>query len=927
MTEERGRRNKAPDQERQALDAMVIAQLQQRIAELEAENSDLAGMLSGTEIAGIVLDGQLRIRRVTPAAAPLRVTAGDIGRHLGELAPGFDDPHLLADAQAVLDRAAPRVREVQGRGRWLVRRILPHRTGDHAVAGVVVTLTEITSLKAAGRQAAARESRQTAVAQLCHAALAGRDLQALLVKAVELVKDTLQTELVCVLELRPDGRKLRLRAGLGWRAGLVGKVLVDARPNTQSGWTLHSTEPVVVDDLRKQKRFLRPALLREHGVVSGISVVIGSVDAPWGVLGAYAARRVRFGAGDVAFVRSVAEVLAAAIGRQRAEQAMRDHAQRLRLTLEIASVGTWVWNPTSDRIAWDARQAEIFGLDPQHPPSLGRDFFAHVHPDDLPELCAALDTALHGAGCYQAEFRAVRADGKTRWLTSHGALIHAAGDGAPLLLSANVDVTARRQAEDALRTSEERFRRAMHAVAGLIYDWDIQTDRTYRSDGLERLVGIRPEATDGTWQWLKDRMHPDDLAALMPRLDAMLQGDTTSYAFEYRLRHADGHWVHVWDRGCIQRDASGRAVRAVGSSSDISELKGNEARQSLLMAELDHRVRNILASVTAITRQSRAEGRSIDDFVSTLSGRIEAMGRAHSLLSQSHWEGAPLQALLDQEVARYRHANADPVCINGEDVVLRPKAAQSLALALHELTANAARYGALSTEQGRVDIAWRLAAADEVEAALLLEWRERGGPPVTTPSSDGFGTLVLRRMLAHDLGATVDLEYAPGGLVCRIALPARQIVGVHGTGDRARPGLTALPGQPAGLSGAVLMVEDSAPVAAEIAGLIEELGCRVVGPAASLDEAERFMAEHELDAAVLDINLNGVKVYPLADQLRARRVPFIFITGYELAYALHERFGDVPCLAKPIQRFAVSSALAQILPRHDSRRRQHPAVA
>jgi CheY-like chemotaxis protein len=149
------------------------------------------------------------------------------------------------------------------------------------------------------------------------------------------------------------------------------------------------------------------------------------------------------------------------------------------------------------------------------------------------------------------------------------------------------------------------------------------------------------------------------------------------------------------------------------------------------------------------------------------------------------------------------------------------------------------------------------------------------------------------------------------------------MVGVNVAGDPARPGLIA----PAGLSGAVLMVEDSAPVAAEIAGLIEELGCRVVGPAASLDEAERFMAEHELDAAVLDINLNGVKVYPLADQLRARRVPFIFITGYEPAYALHERFGDVPCLAKPVQRFAVSSALAQILPQHDSRRPERSAVA
>jgi two-component system, chemotaxis family, CheB/CheR fusion protein len=841
MTEQRGRPSEASDHERQALDPSLIAQLQQRIAELEATNRDLADMLDGTEMAGIVLDGQLRVRRVA-AAAPFRLTDGEVGRHLGELAVASDDPHLCADAQAVLDRAAPVVREVQSGGRWFVRRILPCRARDHAIDGVVVTLTEITSLKAAARRVAARERRQAALAQLCHAALAQRDLQALLVKAVGAVRGTLDTELVCVLEVRPDGRKLQLRAGVGWRAGLVGTAMVDARPNTQTGATLRSPDPVVVDDLRKQKRYLGPALLRQHGVVSGISVIIGPVDAPWGVLGAYAPRKVRFGAADATFVRSVAEVLAAAIGRQRAEQAMRDDVQRLRLALEVASVGTWVWNPTNDRIAWDAGQAEILGLDPEHPPSWGRGFFAHVHPDDLPGLCAALHAALDGAGSYQAEFRVVRADGVTRWLTSRGAVIHAAGGGAPLLLGANLDITARRQAEQALRTSEERFRLAMDALAGLIYDWDIQTDRTYRSDGLERLIGTRPDATDGTWQWLKDRMHPDDLAELMPRLDAMLKGDTTSYEFEYRLRHADGHWVHVWDRGCIQRDASGMAVRAVGSSSDISERKRNEARQSLLMAELDHRVRNILASVTAITRQSRAEGRSIDDFTRTLRGRIEAMGRAHSLLSQSRWKGAPLHALLGQELARYRQAKADPISISGEDVVLRPKAAQSLAVALHELTANAARYGALSTERGRVDIAWRLAAG-EAEAALLLEWRERGGPPVAPPSSDGFGTLVLRRMLAHDLGATADLEYAPGGLVCRIALPARQIVGVYRAGDAARPPLTA-PAHPVGPSGAVLMVEDSALVAADMAGVIEEVGCRVVGRSAGLDDAERVWAGH-----------------------------------------------------------------------------------
>jgi two-component sensor histidine kinase len=183
--------------------------------------------------------------------------------------------------------------------------------------------------------------------------------------------------------------------------------------------------------------------------------------------------------------------------------------------------------------------------------------------------------------------------------------------------------------------------------------------------------------------------------------------------------------------------------------------------------------------------------------VGILSGRIEAMARAHSLLSQSRWEGAPLRALLGLEMERYRQTRADAFSLVGEDVMLQPKAAQSLAVALHELATNAARYGALSTERGRVDIAWRL-VSNRGAAALRVEWRERGGPAVAPPRSEGFGTLVLRRMLVHDLGATVDLEYAPAGLVCRIALPGRQIVGL---GVLAAPRASPRPRQKPELSG------------------------------------------------------------------------------------------------------------------------------
>jgi two-component sensor histidine kinase len=216
-------------------------------------------------------------------------------------------------------------------------------------------------------------------------------------------------------------------------------------------------------------------------------------------------------------------------------------------------------------------------------------------------------------------------------------------------------------------------------------------------------------------------------------------------------------------------DAAGRFKRLKGLTLDITERKRAEERQNVLMAELDHRVKNVLARVAVVAMSTRQGSSSMDEFVRTLDGRIQSMATAHSLLSQSRWHGVNLPDLVRNQLAPY--ATDANMTISGADVTLSAAATQAVAMVLHELVTNAAKYGALSTPAGRVSVSWDSQPNDNAAASLIIVWQETGGPPIASPVPLGYGTSLIRGLIPHELGGTVDLVLAPDGVCCKITIP------------------------------------------------------------------------------------------------------------------------------------------------------------
>jgi PAS domain S-box-containing protein len=223
------------------------------------------------------------------------------------------------------------------------------------------------------------------------------------------------------------------------------------------------------------------------------------------------------------------------------------------------------------------------------------------------------------------------------------------------------------------------------------------------------------------------------------------------------------------------RSEAGEIVGLSGAAVDVTERKEGEAHLRLLLRELTHRSKNLLAVIQAMARQTARHAGSTEAFLSQFGARLQALAASHDLLVRESWYGAALQELVQSQLGAYIDRDRNQITVDGPGVALKPEAAQNLGLALHELAANAARFGALSVPDGKVAITWELKPSDDGEA-VAIDWREELGPKVRTRRKRGFGSMVIERNLALALEAKVDLDFDPDGLRCRIVIPASQIV-------------------------------------------------------------------------------------------------------------------------------------------------------
>ncbi|HJV43275.1 sensor histidine kinase [Caulobacter sp.] len=452
--------------------------------------------------------------------------------------------------------------------------------------------------------------------------------------------------------------------------------------------------------------------------------------------------------------------------RKQVEAALAAARVDVDIAAQAAGMGRWDHNPSMGQRYWDPRARTIFGIPQDVAPST-EVFERAVHPDDLPAVRAAIAAAMdpNGSGAMNMEYRVLRANGALRWVEVFGRAFFE-GESCVRFVGVVSDVTERREAIDRLLRQEETLRLAIDAADVGTWDFNVETgeliwsERCYGMFGLPRGEPVDPESSFA-------HVHPSDAPrvreAIARAMDPAIRAD---YVAEFRVIGRDDHverWLSV--KGKAFFDNAGKARRFVGAAVNITDRKRSELHLRLLVNEMNHRVKNSLATIQAIAAQSFNGARPLPQAQEAFSNRIVALAEAHDLLTRENWEGADLHEVAERLAAL--HGGPARFELSGPAVRLSPKTALSLSMALHELATNAIKYGALSTAAGRVRVAWDF-APDSGGERLDLTWTERDGPPVKPPTQRGFGSRLIEKGLAAELSGSAAIDFLPDGVVCRI---------------------------------------------------------------------------------------------------------------------------------------------------------------
>jgi PAS domain S-box-containing protein len=336
------------------------------------------------------------------------------------------------------------------------------------------------------------------------------------------------------------------------------------------------------------------------------------------------------------------------------------------------------------------------------------------------------------------------------------------------------DITERKQAEQSLRATKDRLQFALDAAQLGWWQYD-PLHRVFLWDTRSKeMLGLADHKTD-IEEFMK-HVHPDDVKSLWVAIEeAVDPADPKPRATEFRLRPRDGEVRWVQALGLVHLEGSPperRTVSMVGTAQDITERKRREEerreqqeREHLLMREVNHRARNMLSLVQAIARQTAA--RDFEDFMDRFAERVQALAASQDLLIRNEWRGVDIRDLVRGQLAHFADLIDSRIAVYGRKLRLKATSAQAVGLALHELATNAGKYGALSTDTGRVDVCW-----ESDRYTFAMTWTEHHGPPVSVPKQRGFGTRVMEEMTERSLGGTVDLCYAPSGVTWRLTCPA-----------------------------------------------------------------------------------------------------------------------------------------------------------
>jgi PAS domain S-box-containing protein len=648
----------------------------------------------------------------TTVFAPAEV----IGRSIYETFPGMPSRWRESDSRVLageeLAEEEDFVRCEGNRTEWTRWSMKPWRTTDGRVGGALL-FTEIITREAEVRHA--------------------------LADSEERFRATFENAAVGIAHLSPDLRYLRANEAssriVGWPADeYITKSVPDiTHPDDLDNdlWHIEQMREGKIDSYEGEKRYLR-----KDGSITWARVTTSCVRGRDG--------SVRY------FVRVVQDITR----EIEARHALADSEERFRATFENAPIGIVHLDPNlRHRRANNAMSGIVrWPLDEFVTKSVND----VTHPDDVANDIAHLEQIRRGKiESYEFEKRYLGKDGSITWARVTTSCVRGHDGSVEYFVRVVQDISDRKHAEEQLRRQAELLDQSHDAI----FTWKLGGGITYWSRGAETLYGYSREEAIGrvSHDLLRTRAsgHPEDVEAQIA-----LQG---SWFGELTHTTRDGREIVVESRHV--RVSYDGELYALETNRDITTRKRTEEQVHLLMREANHRAKNLLSLVQAIARQTTASDR--DDFIDRFTERLEALAANQDLLVRHKWQGVDIEDLVRAQLAPFADLIGPRIVVGGPQLHLNAAAAQALGLALHELATNAGKYGALSTDAGRVHIGWLLEGD-----ALAVSWTERSGPPVRPPEREGFGTTVMRSMSKRALGGEVQLDYPPTGVQWHLTCPA-----------------------------------------------------------------------------------------------------------------------------------------------------------
>ncbi|ACL61228.1 PAS domain S-box protein [Methylobacterium nodulans] len=625
--------------------------------------------------------------------------------------------------------------------------------------------------------------RQRVLADFGEFALRSQNLDEVLTEACRLVGAALGTDRAKILEIQEEGRCLFVRAGVGWDPGIVGQLRLPMRERSSETYSIKEGKPVITQDIAKEERFDVPEFMRKAGVVALANVPIFLPGGKaYGLLQVDATEPREFGNEDTEFLRTYTIILGPVIDRLHTVGTLRTTEERFRLVVENArDYAIFVTDPEDRIIDWYSGAETVFGWTAEE--IVGQPGSILFTPEDQEanEPEREIETARREGSAPNMRWH-LRKDGSRVFIEGSLTTLHHL-DGSPRgFLKIGQDVTERREADEALRESEARFRAVANLVPDVLWSSDPAGQVTWFNERWFAYTGQSREAAEG-YGWL-DAVHPEDRKRCLDDFRALMkQGQP--FSRELRIRSADGQYRWFLGRAEPVRDDAGRTTQCFGAATDIDALRQLQEQQTVVVAELQHRTRNLITVVRSIAQQTLATSPSLEAFRTQFNDRLAALSRVQGLLSRADQEPVTIRALIQTELDALGAAGMqERIVLDGPPVALRKDSVQTFALALHELATNARKYGALSNEQGRLTVTWRAHVPEGGGRRVVLHWVEKGishSSEDQSPIRRGYGRELIERALPYALQAKTSYELGESELRCSIDLPLTERVKQSGS--------------------------------------------------------------------------------------------------------------------------------------------------